>query len=544
MKKLFSAILSLAMAFSVSTASVQAAPQPEKKNTKLEQSVPGELVVALEKESSIQSNDGKAANPNKELNRKKQSLKKYGFDVADSIMNYDEMEVASNKGKMSFQRQAIDKMGYVYLVKYDTKKYDQEKAQKEIKKMLRNSGLSVKYVEPNYVSTATGIHAEQSWHYNLIKVPQAWNTTRGSSSVKVAVLDTGIDHNHPALRNFVNTSLGKTYYSGTTMDYKGHGTHVAGTIASSGIVSGVMQNATLIPVKVLNDEGKGSNYNISQGILHAVSVGADVINMSLGGGYYDQTMDNACSTAVANGTVIAAATGNDGYSTVSYPAAYEACIAVGSVDSDRSKSWFSNYGSALDIMAPGNEIYSTYPGSQYGLNSGTSMATPHVAGVLGLMKAANPNLSPAQARSIVESTAMYAGSAFEYGSGIIDAEACVKAASGGGGTEPGPGPQPELATSTTLSSQYTYYYRGETPRVTATVRDQDNAPLANATVRFTITRPDGTSASATGYTNSSGQVAINVSTSSYSATGLYKITAQTSLSGYTTSQANLSFSLY
>lgn len=541
MKKFLSAMLSLAMALSFSATTAMAAPKQVKEPTKVEASVPGELVIALEKEDASIASEAKAENPNKELNRKKQSIKKYGFDIVDSIMDYDTSEVASKKGKLTFEKKVIDEMGYVYLVNYDTKKYSEEKAMKEIKKVLRNSGLKVKYVQPNYISTATAIHPEQEWHYNLIKVPQAWQTTSGSSAVKVAVLDTGIDAYHPALRNFVNTSLGRSYY-GTTHDGEGHGTHVAGTICSSGSVSGVNKTTTLIPVKVLDDSGRGSNYNISQGILYAASIGADVINMSLKSPGYDQTMKDACESAVASGSIIAAASGNEGASTVSYPAAYDCNIAVGSVDYDSRKSYFSNYGSALDIMAPGNGIFSTVPGGGYDFNSGTSMATPHVSGVLALMRAANRNISPAQAKAIVKDTATYAGSAFQYGAGIINADACVRAAAGApidDHNDP-----VEKATNTRLTSNYSYYYKGETARVTAIVTDETGAALNGATVRFNVTRPDGTSTTATGTTNYYGEVTITISTNSYSTTGTYKITAVSTRTGYAQSTANLSFNLY
>src|SRR5699024_2569630 len=158
-------------------------------------------------------------------------------------------------------------------------------------------------------------------------------------------------------------------------------THVAGTIASYGSVSGVMQDATLIPVKVLNDSGSGSMFGIQQGIIHAASVNSDVINMSLGGGGYDRGMDEAIQTANNRGTIIVAATGNDGIGRVSYPAAYSGSIAVGSVTSSKTRSYFSNYGPELDVMAPGSNIYSTLPNSWNDYVYGTSMARPHVAGV-------------------------------------------------------------------------------------------------------------------------------------------------------------------
>src|SRR5690606_2525953 len=122
---------------------------------------------------------------------------------------------------------------------------------------------------------------------------------------------------------------------------------------------------TLIPVKVLGDNGSGSVYGIIEGILHAANVGADVINMSLGGGGYVQAFDNACQTAMSKGVIIVAASGNEYSSRISYPAAYDGVIAVGAVDSNRNRASFSNYGTGLDVMAPGVNVYSTVPNNGY-----------------------------------------------------------------------------------------------------------------------------------------------------------------------------------
>lgn len=338
----------------------------------------------------------------------------------------------------SVSTEAKQAAGDVYLMGYNERKFSTFKTAKaELEKKLKDMGYEVKYIEPNYLYKATAIEtsavipSNQQWHYNMINVPGAWETTVGSRMVKIAVLDTGVDPNHINLQNNVNASLGKNFTSGSetdTMDRQSHGTHVAGTIAAYGSVSGVMQLATIIPVKVLGDDGYGSNYGIQEGIYYAANIGADVINMSLGGGAYSQAFNDACEYAVSQGTVIVAATGNDGRSTISYPAKYSSVIAVGSVTSARKRSSFSNYGSGLEVMAPGSNIYSTLPGNTYATYSGTSMATPHVAGVVGLMRAANPYISVQDVRTILRNTAQYAGSSRYYGYGIVDAQAAVNAA--------------------------------------------------------------------------------------------------------------------
>ncbi|MFS0823959.1 S8 family serine peptidase [Bacillus sp. 1P02SD] len=545
MKKLVSFSIVLLLMLSM-FAGVTFANQPDNVGKGNLDFVEGELIVSVEPKQkgkndlTIQSADS--------LKGQEDVLKTKGFSIIDTL----HVEDTSVKPLISknFNKKVVDKMGLVYLVKYSPDNFKSSAlAKNELRKELMNLGFKVRYISENYkmmaiegTATIQAVHQNQKWHYDMIKAPQAWTITNGSSAVKVAVLDTGIDHNHPSLANFVNTSLGRSFVGGTTMDVQGHGTHVAGTIASYGSVSGVIQNATLIPVKVLGDDGSGSLYGITQGILYAADIDADVINMSLGGGGYNQSMDEAVQTATAQGTIVVAASGNDGASSISYPAAYSSVIAVGSVTSSGTRSSFSNYGSGLELMAPGSSIYSTYPNSRYATLSGTSMATPHVAGVAGLIRAANPNISVSQARQILRDTAQEAGSFTQYGYGIVDAHAAVVAASGGGGTEPPPPSSTETVTA--VSTNYSYYYRGETVYVTSTVKDSNGAAVANATVNFKITRPNGTTVTSSATTNSSGVATWSIGTNYSTATGTYRLDATASKSGFSSSTASTTFRIY
>jgi subtilisin family serine protease len=330
----------------------------------------------------------------------------------------------------------LETMGSLYVVEYDSTTYkNTNKACKAIEAQLESMGYDVKYVEPNYIVTALDmeitpqytLNSNQAWNYNMIKAPQAWEITIGSSNVRVAVIDTGIDLDHPNLQNFIDTLNAKTYAGTTSDDDNGHGTHVAGIIASYGSVSGVMRVAKLIPVKVLDANGSGSTTNVMNGIIWAADHNADVINLSLGGGSYSTAMQDACTYAYNNGTVVVAATGNDGTSPASYPARYNNVIGVGAVTSTRARASYSNYGTGLDVMAPGSSIYSTYMGGGYATLSGTSMATPHVAGLAGLLKAANPNASvQAIMDAICDTAVLDSGrSSTYYGYGIIDCYAAV-----------------------------------------------------------------------------------------------------------------------
>lgn len=249
----------------------------------------------------------------------------------------------------------------------------------------------------------------QQWGWAKVKAYDAWGLTPGSSSVKVAVADTGIDNSHEDLPT-VGTQKDFINNDNNAEDDHGHGTHVAGTIAAStnnstGIAGANWNadanwNASLIAAKVLNSSGSGSYSAIANGITWSADQGANAINLSLGGSFPSETLKNAVNYAWNKGTVLACAAGNSGSSTKSYPAAYTNCIAVAATDEYDKKASFSNYGSSwVDVAAPGVRILSTMPNStvymntQYGylqnydsLN-GTSMATPHVAGLAGLVTA-------------------------------------------------------------------------------------------------------------------------------------------------------------
>jgi subtilisin family serine protease len=429
----------------------------------------GQLVVSLHQQSNLgtQSVDNLVTSQVKD---DKESIDQDGFRVVDSIFDFNgsgEVNTLSTELKT----EVVKTMGFVYVVEYDLNDYkSHSEAKSALEDKLAQAGKKVKYIEPNFTYKAIGaeripeiptddkvsvqqdmtaqMNNQQSWHYEMINAPKTWeNGTTGSDAVRVAILDTGIDYDHESLAEFVNTDLGKSFVSNTFNDGNGHGTHVAGTIASTGSVSGVMQEADLIPVKVLSDEGSGSLSAIQKGILYAADQGADVVNMSIGGGGYSQAMADACQTAVNRGTVVIAASGNESNSSVSYPSRYDSVISVGAVDSNKQKANFSNYGSELDVVAPGVNIYSTYYGNRYNKLSGTSMASPHVAGVAGLMRSANRDISVNEVRSALINTAEDAGNSNYYGAGIVDAYRAVAEVDNGDDGDDGddndPDPEPE-----------------------------------------------------------------------------------------------------
>ncbi|MCU0852463.1 MAG: S8 family serine peptidase [Thermoplasmata archaeon] len=272
--------------------------------------------------------------------------------------------------------------------------------------------------------------ASLQWGLDVVNAYEAWDISRGSHDVVVAVLDTGIDWTHPDIAanmwtdpdgyygyNFISDNrlpmddninsyddMGG-WISGT---YTYHGTHVAGVVGAvinNGIGVAGMANVRLMAVKVMNDSGEGTDATVASGIRWAVDNGAHIVTMSLGVDGPSTVLENAINYATNRGVLTVAASGNSGSSYVSYPAAYDPVIAVGAVDSTSRHASFSNYGTGLDISAPGVQIYSTQGGGSYQYLSGTSTAAPYVAGIAGLMLSVNPALTAEEIGTVINSTA-------------------------------------------------------------------------------------------------------------------------------------------
>jgi thermitase len=300
---------------------------------------------------------------------------------------------------------------------------------------LRHHPL-VEYAEPNYiiraVLTPNDPYFSSQWGLTKIGAPQAWEVTTGSSDLTIAIVDSGIDLDHPDLSGKI--ILGYDYVNGDWVpdDDYGHGTHVAGIAAAWADngqgVAGVSWGARLMALKVLNAGGNGTYADVASAVIYAADNGAKIINLSLGGDFDSQTLHDAVIYAHNAGCVLAAATGNDGGSAVLYPAKYAEALAVAATGSTDQRVWFSNYGPEVDVAAPGVSIYSTYLGGGYTSMGGTSMATPHVAGLAALIWSVCPGYTNNQVESCIERSAVDLGAAGwdqYYGHGRIDAHAAL-----------------------------------------------------------------------------------------------------------------------
>jgi serine protease len=334
----------------------------------------------------------------------------------------------------------------------------------------------VDYAEPNYYVYALWqpndpLYSYQ-WdldnsNYGGIQMEEAWGIQTGSASVVVAVVDTGVayeNYNTRGKKYYLAPDLAKTVFvpgydfvenDTHPNDDNSHGTHVAGTIAQStnnGIgVAGVAFNTAIMPVKVLNKNGSGTDASVANGIIWATDHGAKIINLSLGGPSPSSTLGDAVKYAYDHGVTVIAAAGNDGSSQVSYPAAYDDyVIAIGATRYDETLAYYSNYGASLDLVAPGGDLNVDQNKDGYGdgvlqntfnpntkntadfgywFFQGTSMAAPHVSGVAALLLAHGNAATPDEVRAALQETADDLGAHGRdntYGWGLVNAYAALQ----------------------------------------------------------------------------------------------------------------------
>jgi len=295
-----------------------------------------------------------------------------------------------------------------------------------------NRNPKIAYIEPD---GQVQITQTLPWGVDRIDAEVVHQYGNKGTGVKVAIIDTGIDYNHPDLVANYEGGIDFVEGDGDPMDDNGHGTHCAGIVAAEdneiGVI-GVAPKVWLYAVKVLDDTGSGSVTDVIAGIDWATINGMQIISMSLGSDSDSVTLHSACDAAYGAGVLVVAAAGNDyqrrgraEVDTVDYPARYDSVIAVGATDVTDTKASWSSTGSALELAAPGVYIYSTYLDSTYDTYSGTSMACPHVVGTAALVWAGEPTLTNVEVRTRLQETADDLGSdGWDgwYGYGLVDAD--------------------------------------------------------------------------------------------------------------------------
>jgi subtilisin family serine protease len=385
-----------------------------------------------------------------------------------------------------------------------------------------NADPGVIYAEPNYVYHAFDLipndpsYSDQ-WAHTIIQSPAAWDIITGSSDIVIAIIDSGVDMSHPDLASKLVTGHDFIDDDNAPTDENGHGTHVAGiaaAVTNNGIgVAGMAWGARIMPVRVLDNQGSGYNSDITDGITWAYQNGADIINMSLGGTTYSQTMQDAVNAAHAAGSLVIAAMGNcrtsgSGCPTANptqYPAAYSNVMAVAATDNGDSYAYYSQYGSHCDIASPGGEIsyyhdpngiYSTMPtyavylttyygyGNNYDYLQGTSQATPYVSGLAALIWSAAPALTNDEVQDLIEETADDLGPAGkdqDYGWGRINAYAAL--------ANLAPPDPPALATIDNLDGDHTYTVTWSTVAGAASylLQESSTASFSSRTTRYSGT---------------------------------------------------------
>ncbi|SDI63446.1 S8 family serine peptidase [Alteribacillus bidgolensis] len=301
-----------------------------------------------------------------------------------------------------------------------------EMTEHEAASLASHPGIS--YVEIDKEVNVSSERSLKNWGLDQVNAPNAWDESVTGAGVDVAVIDTGISTSHPSLD--VDGGYSAVDYTDSYDDDNGHGTHAAGIIGAnqpeSGLL-GVAPEADLFAVKVLDENGNGSLTQMLDGIEWAIEEEMSVINMSFGTLTDSNAMKSMVDKAYENDIIVAAASGNRGESSTSsnrveYPARYDSVIAVGAVDENNERAFFSASGEAVELAAPGVDIVSTYTDSTYGPLSGTSMATPFVAGAFALLKEAYPEKGAEALRTILQEEAKDLGEPGRdprYGYGLL-----------------------------------------------------------------------------------------------------------------------------
>lgn len=486
----YSGAANYALSFGQQTGSSQAAADPE--------FVPGEMIVRMKKPAKA-SVAAAAASPAIQARQMAEGL---GFDHLGGAGDREMLwKLSDNSSQRRASLQSLGAQSSAKTASASTASKLADDTLAAVKALRKRADVAS--ADLNYIRRASAVPSDpyypRQWHYPLISLPAAWDVSNGQNTV-VAVIDTGVLLNHPDLQgqfvdgydfisnpNVANDGNGIDANADDPGDNPGgshsyHGTHVAGTIAATSNNpiggAGVAWNAKIMPLRVLG-VGGGTDYDIIQAMRYAARLSndsgtlptrkADVINLSLGGSGSSSAAQLTVNEVRNAGVIIVAAAGNEKSHDAFYPAAYQGVVSVSAVDTQKHLAPYSNYGSSIDIAAPGGDtskdrngdgftdgILSTLASGDaagnnlaytYQYYQGTSMATPHVAGVIALMKEVNPALTPSDFDSLLSEGKLTEdigrdGRDDQFGHGLINAQLAVGAAGGSQSAAPKLGTAP------------------------------------------------------------------------------------------------------
>ena len=357
--------------------------------------------------------------------------------IYDLIKDYD-FEVIGNSSNKFFSILTTEAFGEV------SQKFESLCEFVEEDELMLFDDVDINYTETDtqtdydLISTPNDPYLSEQWHLSHLNIDSAWNYTTGTSSIKLAVIDSGIYRDHPDLINS-NIMSGYDFYYDVTVfeDRVGHGTAVTGIIAATTNnsigITGISPNISIVPLCVASADGSVSESGVTSAIYFAADSGCDVINLSLGGND-TSAISSAIEYAYNHGCIIIASAGNSGTSRYNYPASLNNVISVGSINRDSSRSTFSNFNDKIDVVAPGEDIFTTddpskSAGSYYGPHDGTSFSAPCVSAIAGLVVSFYPSITPTDFENLVKTASIDIGAAgydIYTGYGVINASGMIQ----------------------------------------------------------------------------------------------------------------------
>ncbi|MBU1077653.1 MAG: S8 family serine peptidase, partial [Spirochaetes bacterium] len=341
------------------------------------------------------------------LKRIKRNVNIIGDEV---IIKYKD----EKKAEQMIKRKKFEKIRGIKRLKYNKIRIPKTRKIEDVITELKKEKDILK-AEPNYIIKKSGQtiqdeYYSSQWGLKKIEWEKCLDISQNAQTVRIAVIDTGVDLNHNDLKNNLLSGYNFVHNNANPYDDNGHGTMVAGVIGAElntiGI-AGINPNVKILPVKVLDHEGYGTYFDLIQGIDYAVGQGVKVINLSLGGEAYSEILKDTIDDAVNHGCVIISASGDENNNLPLYPSGYENVICAVDLNEEDKINYDANFGSFIDYGAPGIGIYSTFINNSYKYATGSSMATAFLSGMVSLLLANQPALSKDEITEVLNSSSDY-----------------------------------------------------------------------------------------------------------------------------------------